>query len=58
MESYLFGVPKPWRVALTRLRIGLHNLQVNIGRHHNPSLLYLQIIEFVYITLIEMGEEY
>ena len=38
MESYLFGVPKPWRVALTRLRIGVHNLQVNLGRHHNPVI--------------------
>ena len=38
MESYLFGVPKPWRVALTRLCIGVHNLQVNLGRHHNPVI--------------------
>ena len=38
MESYLFGVPKPWRVALTRLCIGVHNLQVNLARHHNPVI--------------------
>ena len=24
--------------ALTRLRIGVHNLQVNLGRHHNPVI--------------------
>ena len=56
MESYLFGVPKPWRVALTRLRIGVHNLQVNLGRHHNPVIpLNNRICLY---CLIKKGEEY
>ena len=47
---------KPWRVALTRLRIGVHNLQVNLGRHHNPVIpLNNRICLY---CLIKKGEEY